>query len=111
MTDRRGTVLAPRKADKEWSRIAAEIENVTPRRLYRLRIERHGRTAEFVVGKQDPFGVAEDDDPIGAELLTVAIFAATERYVVCCRSPKNQWGSHIINIDCDEVIDSEDVEA
>ncbi len=111
MPNRKGTVLSPRSAEKEWRSIAARIEDVMPRRIYRLRIERRGRTAEFVVGEQYPFSVAKDEDPIGAELLTVAIFAATDRYVVCCRSPENPWGSHIINIDFDEVIDSEDFEA
>lgn len=111
MPNRDGSAaLAPHEADAEWQSIAHSLENVTARRIYRLRIKRHGRTAVFVVGEQDPFRVGGEQDTTGAELLTVAIFAANDGYVVSCRDPDNRWGSHIINIASDEVIDSEDFE-
>jgi hypothetical protein len=109
--NRKGTeALEPRKAEREWKSIAGRLDNVTPRWIYRLRVNWRARTADFVVGAQDPFGVADEQDRTGAELLTVAIFAVDDGYVVCCRHPESRWGSHLINVAVDDVIESEDFE-
>lgn len=92
--------LAPRKAEREWQSLARTVANVTrSRRVYCLRYWRAGRPMEAVVGQPDPFA---------AQLMTVAIFAAGEGYVLCCRSPGNPWGTHVIPIEVQDIIDAED---